>query len=144
MRFPFSGPADARFIGGIAMNVTDLQQAQAQLAENERRYRHLVENGQGLIRTHDMEGRLLTVNQATLTLTGYTAEQAIGRNLRDLLSPISREVFPLHLERMEHAGTDDGMMFLQAMDGRELAWRYRNVRIDEPGSPLTCWATRKT
>ena len=82
-----------------------------------------------------MEGRLLTVNQAALTLTGYTAEQVIGRNLRDMLIPISRQVFSLYLERMEHAGSDDGMMYVQAADGRQLAWKYRNVRIDEPGKP---------
>jgi PAS domain-containing protein len=51
---------------GVAVNVTDLQQAQEQLAESERRYRHLVENSQGLICTHDMDGRLLSVNQAAL------------------------------------------------------------------------------
>ena len=54
VRFPFSGPAGARFVGGVAVNVTDLQQAQDQLADSERRYRHLVENSQGLICTHDM------------------------------------------------------------------------------------------
>jgi diguanylate cyclase (GGDEF)-like protein/PAS domain S-box-containing protein len=134
-RFPFSGPAGARFVGGIAVNVTDLQQAQVQLAESERRYRHLVESGQGLICTHDMQGRLLTVNQAALTLTGYTAEQVIGRNLREVLSPNSRQVFSLYLERMEHAGSDDGMMYVQAAGGRQLSWKYRNVRIDEPGKP---------
>ena len=134
-RFPFSGPAGARFVGGIAVNVTDLQQAQLQLAESERRYRHLVESGQGLICTHDMEGRLLTVNQAALTLTGYTADQVVGRNLREVLSPNSRQVFSLYLERMKHAGSDDGMMYVQAASGRELSWKYRNVRIDEPGKP---------
>jgi PAS domain S-box-containing protein len=82
-RFLFTGSDGTPLIGGVAMNVTDLQNAQAQLAESERRYRHLVETGQGLICTHDMEGRLLTVNQAALTLTGLTAEQVIGRNLRD-------------------------------------------------------------
>jgi diguanylate cyclase (GGDEF)-like protein/PAS domain S-box-containing protein len=135
VRFPFADPGGTRFIGGVAVDVTDLQQAQAQLAESERRYRHLVENGQGLICTHDMQGRLLTVNQAALTLTGYTAEQMLGRDIRDVLSPISREVFSLYLERMEHVGSDDGMMYVQSAGGRELAWKYRNVRIDEPGKP---------
>jgi diguanylate cyclase (GGDEF)-like protein/PAS domain S-box-containing protein len=134
-RFPFSGPDGTRFLGGLAMNVSDLQDAQAKLAESEKRYRHLVENAQGLICTHDMEGRLLTVNQAALTLTGLTAEQVIGRNLRDLLSPPSRDVFTLYLERMQHVGSDAGMMHVRAVNGRELAWKYRNVRVDEPGKP---------
>ena len=30
VRFPFAAPAGARLVGGIAVNVTDLQQAQAQ------------------------------------------------------------------------------------------------------------------
>ena len=81
-----------------------------------------------------MEGRLLSVNQAALTLTGLASEQVIGRNLRDLLSPPSRDVFALYLERMQHVGTDAGMMFLRASSGRELAWKYRNIRVDEPGS----------
>jgi diguanylate cyclase (GGDEF)-like protein/PAS domain S-box-containing protein len=134
-RFAFQGPDGSPFIGGMAMNVTDLHDAQAKLAESEHRYRHLVESGQGLICTHDMEGRLLTVNQAALTLAGMTAEQVIGRNLRDLLSPPTRDLFSLYLERMRHVGTDAGMMFVRAANGRELAWKYRNVRIDEPGQP---------
>jgi len=135
VRFPFTGPDGRRFIGGVAVDITDLQQAQARLAESERRYRHLVEQSQGLICTHDMEGRLLTVNQAALTLTGYTAEQVVGQNMREVLSPLSRDVFSLYLERMAHIGHDDGMMFVRATNGRELAWKYRNVRVDEPGKP---------
>jgi diguanylate cyclase (GGDEF)-like protein/PAS domain S-box-containing protein len=132
-RFRFPAPDGTPLIGGVAMSVTDLQDALSALTESERRYRHLVETGQGLICTHDMEGRLLSVNQAALTLTGLAAEQVIGGNLRDLLSPPSRDVFPLYLERMQHVGTDAGIMFLRAANGRELAWKYRNIRVDEPG-----------
>jgi diguanylate cyclase (GGDEF)-like protein/PAS domain S-box-containing protein len=135
VKFAFEGPGGRPLIGGLAMNVADLQSAQEQLAESEQRYRHLVESGQGLICTHDMEGRLLTVNQAALTLAGLTSEQAVGRNIRDLLAPPSRDVFTLYLERMQHVGIDAGMMYVQATSGRVLAWKYRNVRIDEPGEP---------
>jgi diguanylate cyclase (GGDEF)-like protein/PAS domain S-box-containing protein len=132
-RFPFPGPDGSTLIGGVAVNVTDLQDAMAALAESERRYRHLVEAGQGLICTHDMEGCLLSINQAALTLTGLTSEQVIGRNLREFLGPQSRDVFSLYLERMQHIGSDAGMMFLRASSGRELVWKYRNIRVDEPG-----------
>jgi diguanylate cyclase (GGDEF)-like protein/PAS domain S-box-containing protein len=134
-RFPFPGPNASTLIGGVAVNVTDLHEAMTALADSEKRYRHLVEAGQGLICTHDMEGRLLSVNQAALTLTGLTAEQVLGGNLRDLLSSPSREVFSMYLERMRHVGTDAGMMFLRATNGRDLVWKYRNIRVDEPGRP---------
>jgi diguanylate cyclase (GGDEF)-like protein/PAS domain S-box-containing protein len=131
--FAFPGPAGSHYVGGLAMNVADLHAAQERLAESERLYRHLVESAQGLICTHDMDGNLLTVNQAALTLTGLTNEQVIGRNMRDLLSPPSSDHFPLYLERMKHIGADAGMMQVKATDGRVLAWKYRNVRVDEPG-----------
>jgi PAS domain S-box-containing protein len=135
VRFPFASNEGARLLGGVAMNVTDLQDAQAKLADSERRYRHLVESGQGLICTHDMEGNLLSVNQAALTLAGMTREAVLGRNLRELLTPESRDLFSLYLERMVHVGSDAGMMFIRSASGRDLAWKYRNIRIDEPGQP---------
>lgn len=132
IRFAFETQG-RRLIGGVAISVTEFERAQAQLAEKERRYRHLIESAQGLICTHDMEGNLMSVNQAALSLTGYTAEQIAGRNLRDLLTPVSREVFELYLERMRTEGSDAGMMFVTTADGRELAWQYRNIRIEEAG-----------
>jgi diguanylate cyclase (GGDEF)-like protein/PAS domain S-box-containing protein len=133
VKFVFEGSRGERLIGGMAVQVTDLQATQEKLAESERRYRHLVESAQGLICTHDMDGQLLTVNQAALSLTGLTSEQVIGQNMRELLGPPSRDAFTLYLERMAHVGSDEGMMHVRAADGRMLAWKYRNVRVDEPG-----------
>lgn len=132
-RFPFPTADGRRWIGGLAMNVTDLQRAQARLADSERRYRHLVDSSQGLICTHDMEGRLLSVNPAALRLTGLTAEQVVGRNLRDLVTEATRAEFPRYLERIDHRGEDAGLMFVRTKDGRELAWQFRNVKVTEPG-----------
>ncbi len=132
-RFPFPTADGRRCIGGLAMNVTNLQQAQSRLADSERRYRHLVDNSQGLICTHDMEGRLLSVNPAALRLTGMTAEEVIGHNLLDLVTDETRAEFPRYLERIDHRGEDAGMMFVRTRDGRELAWQFRNVKVTEPG-----------
>lgn len=132
-RFPFPTADGRRCIGGLAMNVTGLQQAQTRLADSERRYRHLVESSQGLICTHDMQGRLLSVNPAALRLTGLTAEQVVGRNLRDIVTEETRAEFPRYLERIDHRGEDAGMMFVRTRDGRELAWQFRNVKVTEPG-----------
>jgi PAS domain S-box-containing protein len=136
-RFPFSGPDGTRFLGGLAMNVSDLQDAQAKLAESEHRYRHLVESAQGLICTHDMEGRLLTVNQAALTLTGMTAEQVIGRNLRAMSSPsissACSTLAPTPVSCSCARSTAASWRGSTATSG----WTNR-------GSPRTCSGTRRT
>ncbi len=133
VRFPFPLPDGSRAIGGLALDVTDFQGAQRRLAESERLYRHLVESAQGLICTHDMDGWLLTVNQAAQTSIGLSARALIGTNLRDLLTEESRAFFSQYLERMVQDGTASGMMFVRASNGRELAWKYHNVTVAEPG-----------
>lgn len=135
VRFPFTTPLGRRYIGGVAMNVSGLQRAQSRLADSEHRYRHLVESSQGLICTHDMEGRLLSVNPAALRATGLGAEEVIGRNLSDIVTNETRAEFPRYLERIDYHGEDAGMMFVRTRDGHELAWRFRNVKISEPGQP---------
>ena len=133
IKFPFTQPDGRRFVGGVALDVTALKQAQAQLAESERRLRHLVESAQGLICTHDLEGRILTINRAARQSLGYTAEELAGSNLRDLLTAEARQHFPRYLERVTHTGSDAGLLFVQARDGRSLAWQYHNVKVMEAG-----------
>ena len=133
-RFPFTGSDGTPLIGGVAMNVTDLQDAQAKLAESERRYRHLVETGQGLICTHDMEGRLLTREP------GGPHPDRPHRGTGDRPQPprpaepsVPRCLLPLpraHAPRRHRRRHD---VPAGGSNGRELAWKYRNVRVDEPG-----------
>jgi PAS domain S-box-containing protein len=44
------------------------------------RYRRLVEDSLGLICAHDLDGKLLFVNDAAARLPGYTPEDGIGRD----------------------------------------------------------------
>jgi PAS domain S-box-containing protein len=51
---------------------------EAKLAENERRYRELVENAHALILRFDAAGRLVFVNEYAERLLGYTREELLG------------------------------------------------------------------
>ena len=102
--------------------------------ESERRYRHLVEHSLGLICTHDLDGRLLSVNPAAARSLGYDAREGAGRHLRDFLVPSTRHLFDGYLHRIRHQGTASGLMRVVARDGTERVWMYHNIRYQEPGS----------
>jgi diguanylate cyclase (GGDEF)-like protein/PAS domain S-box-containing protein len=135
IRFPLVETDGRRLIGGVAIDVTVLRQAELRVGESERRYRHLVESGQGLIWTHDLEGKLTSINPAALRLLGYAAEDVIGRNFHDLLTERGRELFPRYLERVGETGMDSGLMFVAARDGQERTWRYHNVKVTDSDQP---------
>lgn len=101
-----------------------------------RLYRLLVENSLGLMCIHDLDGMLLTINAAAAQSLGYRVEDSAGRNIRDFLAPSVRPLFEDYLQRIRTNPVDTGIMRLQARDGTERLWLYRNVRYEEPGSPV--------
>jgi two-component system cell cycle sensor histidine kinase/response regulator CckA len=100
---------------------------------SEKRYRHLVENSLGLICTHDLDGIVLSVNPAAANSLGYEPRDGIGRNLREFLSPGTRQRFDQYLARIREHAHDSGVMRVVRKDGTERLWLYRNVLYVEPG-----------
>jgi PAS domain S-box-containing protein len=98
-------------------------------------YRLLVENSLGLMCIHDLDGVLLVINPAVAQSLGYRMEDGLGRNLRDFLTPSVRPMFDEYLQRIRTNPVDSGLLRLQAKDGSDRVWLYRNVRYEEPGSP---------
>ena len=109
------------------------QEASDALRDSERRYRELVESSLGLICTHDLAGKILSINPAAANLLGYRPEDGIGHNLREFLSPDTRHLFDDYLQRIQEHGRDAGLMRLVARGGAERVWMYRNVLSHGPG-----------
>jgi PAS domain S-box-containing protein len=101
-----------------------------------RLYRLLVENSLGLMCIHDLDGTLLTINPAVAKSLGYRVEESSGRNIREFLTPSVQHLFEDYLQRIRTNPVDTGIMRLQAKDGTHRFWLYRNVRYEEPGSPV--------
>jgi PAS domain S-box-containing protein len=98
-------------------------------------YRLLVEHSLGLMCIHDLDGVLLVINPAVAQSLGYRMEDGLGKNLKEFLSPSVRSMFDNYLQRIRTNPVDSGLMRLQAKDGAERIWLYRNLRYEEPGSP---------
>lgn len=105
------------------------------LAASEKRYRALVDEGQGLICTHDMQGNLLSVNPAAAKSVGYSLDELIGKNFIDLVSPAVRPLFPYYLKQIAAEQQVTGLLHLLHKSGDTRVWLYRNTRIDEEGQP---------
>lgn len=76
-----------RYVVCTVEDVTDVRRAEEALRASEERYRELFENANDLVYTHDLENRLTSINRAAEAATGVPREQAIGRDVDELVPP---------------------------------------------------------
>jgi PAS domain S-box-containing protein len=97
----------------------------------------VVESSPDLICTHDLEGRILSVNAAACRVLDTPAETLCSMSIQDLLAPSQREGFAVYLQTMKSKGTAAGRMVLATKDGSRRVWEYRNtLRTEGVDSPI--------
>jgi len=122
---------------GVTQDITADVEAQRALLASEERYRDLVEHSQDLICTHDLEGRLLSVNDPPARILGYRREDLVGRRIVDALRPDVRGQFAEYIERIVRDGYAKGLMVLATRSGEERIWEYENtLRTEGVPAPI--------
>ncbi len=97
------------------------------LSASEDRYRDLVENSQDLICTHDLEGKILSMNETAVRLTGYPLKDLLCMNMADLLIPEVRHLFKAYMAEIQAKGWSRGTMRIQTASGEPRYWEYYNT-----------------
>lgn len=132
-RVNFAGRA-AEFV--LANDITERKKAEDALRISEDRYRDLVDNSHELICTHDLEGRVLSVNPWAARALGYPQESLIGINIRDGLLPEYRARFDDYLRTVIAEGSARGVMKVRTATGEVRLWEYYNTLrtegVDKP------------
>jgi two-component system, cell cycle sensor histidine kinase and response regulator CckA len=113
------------------------EEAGAALRENEDRYRDLVEHSHDLICTHDLHGRLLSINAHPARILGYSREEIVNTPMQEFLSVETRPAFNEYLARVQRDGVAEGLLVAITKTGERRIWEYRNtLRTDGVAAPI--------
>lgn len=122
---------------GVVMDVTERHEADRALRASEDRYRDLIEHSRDLVCTHDLEGRILSVNLSASTLSGYSRDALLQMSMAELLAPDVRPQFTEYLSEIGTNGRASGVLKVQTAGGETRYWEYDNtLRDDGVASPV--------
>jgi PAS domain S-box-containing protein len=116
------------------VRITEKKEYEEKIRVSEKRYRDLFNHCQALICTHDMDGRLLSVNPAICKVLGYTEEELLGHNIQEYIPPKYQarfeEEYITAMRNCENAVS--GEFCVLNKDGTEIYLLYKNFRREEP------------
>ncbi len=104
----------------VCLDITERRASEERLRESEARFRRILQDVDGVsVQGYDANGQVRYWNRASEELYGYSAAEAIGSNLLDLIIPPEmRDDMRENLERMlEGKGIENGELELMRKDG---------------------------
>ena len=128
---------DRAYVVAFSRDISDRKRVEDALGESEDRYRDLVEHSEDLVCTHDLEGRLLSVNPTPARLLGYEVDEFLKIPMRELIAPEYRGMFDEYLVRIKATGADKGLLCVLTRGGEQRIWEYNNtLRTEGVATPI--------
>ena len=119
---PFTG-----YLFAIARDISNEKDKEEQIRVSENKFRSFFEYSQGLMCTHDLVGKFLSVNKSGASLLGYTTEEIIQMSLFDIVSVNYHSFLHAYLKEINKNGKSNGLMTTLHKDGSERVWLYNNT-----------------
>jgi diguanylate cyclase (GGDEF)-like protein/PAS domain S-box-containing protein len=105
--------------------------------ENSDNFRDLFENASDLVYTHDLSGRIRSLNKAAERITGYTQEEAAQMTMADLVAPESLETLQRTLDRHSSGEVPSTCeLIIIGRDGRRITLETNTRTVYQEGRPV--------
>ena len=126
-------------LAGIVQDITDHKEAEAAVRQSEQRFQNLLQSVASVsVQGYAQDGTTQYWNQASEQIYGYTAQEAIGRNLLDLIIPPEmRSAVQAAIQQMAATGQPipPGELSLMRKDGSRVAVYSSHAIVQFPGRP---------
>jgi len=87
----------------------------------------IIDGSSDLICTHDLEGRILSVNAVAARALGVPRDALLHRNIREVLLPSIAKGWDDYIARIRNTGSASGSMVVRDAKGRVQTWEYHNT-----------------
>jgi PAS domain S-box-containing protein len=125
--------AGRELILGIDREITERRQTESALRASEERYRLMTQYATDIISRHSMDGVFLYASPACEMLSGYTAEELVGRSIYDLMYPADRaQVLAHHDELLDEQEMFTDSYRIARKDGVFVWFETTSRRIRNP------------
>ncbi|MGG9961967.1 PAS domain S-box protein [Ferruginibacter sp. SUN106] len=127
--------ADIRGIVDNFRDITERVNDQMALQQSEQKHRDIVENITDILCTHDLEGKVLSVNLTAKKQLGYEVNEMLNMHIQDILQPQSKDVFGIYIDNIKKNGFAQGLMYVKTSTGEKRIWEFRNSLRDNGVNP---------
>jgi diguanylate cyclase (GGDEF)-like protein/PAS domain S-box-containing protein len=122
----------------VARDISERKAFEESLRQSETRYRDLFENANDIVYTHDLDGRITSMNFAGLRAGGYSLDEALSMNVRELVAPEYRERADQAFRAKLANGVESTSYELEvlARDGRRVPVEINTRLMYRDGKPV--------
>ncbi|RYY17117.1 MAG: PAS domain-containing hybrid sensor histidine kinase/response regulator, partial [Chitinophagaceae bacterium] len=115
-------------------DITKQKRIEEKIQRSEKRYRDLFNYSEALICTHDLHGRMLSLNPAICRLLEYSETEMAGRPISDFIPPEHRDNFQTqYMDPILRDGKCKGVFCVISKSGQKIFLLYKNYKVEEEG-----------
>jgi PAS domain S-box-containing protein len=111
------------------------------LTDSEKENKKLLEESLLVICTHDLDGKLLSINSPGARAIGYEPKELIGKAIESIIPQESTKAYKNYIDEIRATGTSSGFIRLVTRWKEVRTFLYRNVLIDDGGKPVYVMAS---